>query len=468
MRSIGIRPEALRALFFPKNGLGFHHVDESVRDLARAPEYVLETFDETFQVERRVLDSLLLAQSQRLGVEVVQGARVNFARSHLGAGGNAIEYSVGPQRYRLGSRLLVDASGPAGVLSRHLGLRTTEGLPFQTSAVWAYFTGIRKLATYSGWPGRSQFPRDQYTQHLCFREGWLWYIPLVSWQAAPTANLGRALERLLGAEPPPSREQLVSGFGCPVEDVVSVGVTLRSDRDGRIKDDARGAFAHFAKKYPAIGQLLDGARLLDDHYGTGQPFMSRLQFRGHARRVAGDGWLLVGDAAFFVDPLVSPGLTGGVAGAYRAVEASERALDAGVFSVASFAGYETFVHELHEALERDNQLVYMSFNHPAALALIQRFQEIDARRHFLDNRGSGYGPADTNVWGILDPAYQEMQKAAWRVLRDAEEAVGRTVPIEEQSIRDYEPMVAHLRTLLGGYLEEHADLTPYARANAAA
>src|SRR5262245_57431476 len=43
VRSVGVRQEALRALFFPKNGLGFHYVDESVPDVARAPEYVLET-----------------------------------------------------------------------------------------------------------------------------------------------------------------------------------------------------------------------------------------------------------------------------------------------------------------------------------------------------------------------------------------------------------------------------------------
>jgi hypothetical protein len=168
-----------------------------------------------------------------------------------------------------------------------------------------------------------------------------------------------------------------------------------------------------------------------------------------------------------VDPLISPGLTGGVAGAFRAVEASVAALDSGRREAAAFADYECFMHTLHEALERDNQLVYMSFNHPEALALVQRYQEIDARRHFLDHSGDEYGPADTNVWGILDPAYQELQVAAHGILREEEEAVGREVPVGEQSLRDYEPAVRRLRELLGPYLDAHVDLTPYARENAA-
>ena len=464
VRTIGIPKEAMRALFYPKNGLGFHHVDETVADVAQAPEYVLETFDETYQVERRVLDSLLLEQAQRLGVDVVQGARVALDRSSLGSAGNTLAYDVGSRPYRLRSSLVVDATGPAGLLSRRFGWHSTEGLPFQTGSVWTYFTGISGFQEGRGWRGRSQFPRDEYTQHLCFREGWLWHIPLVSWQHAPTANLRRALSALMD-DPVPSRRQLVEAYGCPAEDIVSVGLVVRSDRDRLLVEDPRAGFEAYRRRYPAIDRLLAGARQLDDHYGTGSPFFSRLAFRGHSRQMAGDGWLLAGDAAFFVDPLISPGLTGGVAGAFQAVEATVAALDSGRSDAAAFADYERFMHALHEALERDNQLVYMSFNHPEAMALVQRFQEVDARRHFLDHGGDDYALPDTNVWGILDPAYQELQVAAHAILREEEEAVGREVPVGEQSLRDYDPAVRRLRELLGPYVEAHRDLTPYARDN---
>jgi 2-polyprenyl-6-methoxyphenol hydroxylase-like FAD-dependent oxidoreductase len=219
------------------------------------------------------------------------------------------------------------------------------------------------------------------------------------------------------------------------------------------------------KKYPVMRQLFGNGVQLDDHYGTGEPFMSRQHIRTHARNVAGDGWLLVGDAAFFVDPLISPGLTGGTAQAYIAATESVKALDENIYTKEFFTKYERFVRSLHEALERDNQMVYMSFNHPEAMKLIQRFQEIDARRHFVQNRGQEYTEADTKVWGILNPAYQELQKAAWEIMREEEMAVSKELSINEQSAHDYERMVERLKTVLEGYVTSHTDLTPYANTN---
>src|SRR5262245_49483215 len=60
LRTVGIPAETMRRLFYPKNGLGFLHVGDGAETVTEAPEYVLETFDETYQVERRVLDTLVL------------------------------------------------------------------------------------------------------------------------------------------------------------------------------------------------------------------------------------------------------------------------------------------------------------------------------------------------------------------------------------------------------------------------
>ena len=106
------------------------------------------------------------------------------------------------------------------MLSRSLGLHTDDDTAFQTGSVWTYFSGIKPLASYRGWPGKAQFPRDHYTEHVCFREGWLWYIPIVSWQSAPTANLGRIYERVLQARLLPSREELEETYSCPTENIV--------------------------------------------------------------------------------------------------------------------------------------------------------------------------------------------------------------------------------------------------------
>ena len=465
LRSVGIRHEVTQRLFYPKNGLGFFHVDEATDEVTHAHEYILETFDETFQVERRVLDTLLIANGRRTGIEVIQGATVDMGKSQIGESSQVVAYSVGRQSSRVGARLVIDASGPSRVLGRHLQKYTDSGVPFQSGAVWAYFKGVRPLDSYQ-WPRHSQFPRDEYTQHLCFREGWMWYIPLVSWQEAPDTNLDQMLTHLLTQEGEvPSQAELVDAFGCPSSSILSVGMVLRQDRDERLRDDPRAAFEYYRQKYPSIAQVLEGGELLEDHYGFSQSYSSRSGFRLRAPEVCGRGWLLVGDAAFFVDPLISPGLTSGAATAFHAAQASVRLLDEPDAEASVLADYEASLRQLHDALERDNQLVYMSFNHPEAMELIQRFQEIDARAHFNSHEGTTYRVEDTNVWGILDPDYQELQQQLYAIMRAAEQEVGVNVPVAEQSARDYEPMVTQIRECVAERLETRGELTPFVAQN---
>ncbi|GAB4376433.1 MAG: hypothetical protein Kow00121_23540 [Elainellaceae cyanobacterium] len=470
LRSVGIQQEVLRSLFFPKNGLGFFHIDESVTDLAQAQEYILETFDETFQVERRVLDSLLLVNARRLGVEVLQGARVNLKRSSLSRSGNQIAYHWQQQDCQLSARLLVDASGPASVLAHHLDTHTKGHATFQNNAVWGYFKNMRRLGDRTDWQAKAQFARDEYTQHLCFQEGWLWYIPLVSWQDTPDAELQTLLEQLLTSTGTlPSQQALVEQFNGAPSDVISIGMVLRDDRDTIYKQQGpQAVFKYYSQKYPAIAQLLDGAELIAGHYTENQHgYMTRANIRSQAQQMSGDGYLIVGDAAFFVDPLISPGLTGGVATAYFAAQESLRVLDGAEASRQTLINYERFAKRLHEALERDNQLVYMSFNHPESLKLIQRFQEIDARRHFHQHVEADYSLVDTNVWGILSPQYQKMQQKLWAVMHQAELDLAQERPMPMQSTTDYESMVSEIHNLLFSYLKQHEELTPYVTQNAA-
>ena len=461
LRSVGISQKALELLFFPKNGLGFFHVDEATESVVEAPEYILETFDETFQVERRLLDNLLIANARRLGVEVIQGVRVDLANSQLSDRGNTIVYRHQQQKYELKAQLVVDASGTASVIARHLDLYNKEDVNFQSNAVWGYFKNVNRLGDRTDWHKVAQFSRDEYTQHFCFREGWMWYIPLVSWENLPDAERDSMLNRMLDAEALPTKAELAARHGCPEEDIISIGMVLRQDRDPKFAEGRKVAFDHYAQQYPAIAQLLEGAELVSDLYGTQQPLRARANIRGYAEQVVGDGWLSIGEAAFFVDPLISPGLTGGVATAYFAAQSTLKAIDRNDFSRSNFADYESFVARLYEALERDNQLVYMSFNHPKAIELIQRFQEIDARRHFNQHIMSDYCLADTNVWGILNPIYQSLQKQLWKIMREAENAVGKQKAVNEQTIADYEFMVEQIEAYLADYLNNHSQLTPY-------
>jgi flavin-dependent dehydrogenase len=60
-------------------------------------------------------------------------------------------------------------------------------------------------------------------------------------------------------------------------------------------------------------------------------------------RLVGDRWLLVGDAAAFIDPVFSTGVYLGMLGAFRAADAIERAFSLGRFSIVDFTSYERWV-----------------------------------------------------------------------------------------------------------------------------
>ena len=433
--------------------------------MTQLPEYILETFDETFQVERQVLDSLILERARKLGVRVFQGAEVQLGDSTLATGGSRLRTKTGRSLQTLACKLVVDASGPSALLARHHKLYTRAGLPFQTGAVWAGFENVASLDDGKKWPQKAQFPRDEYTQHFCFREGWMWYIPLVSWAPSASQNMNQMYRDLLGNDGElPSRDELSRRYGCPYQRTVSLGMVLRDDRDRTLTDDPVSAFEHYAAKYPSIASILDQAHPIAGYVG-GKTFSSRLRVRGWSRRVTGAGWLAIGDAAFFVDPLISPGMTAGAATAFYAATQTLKALDSDCWEVDEFRDYEEYAHRLHQAHERDSQLVSMSFNHPRSLELVQRFQEIDARRHFDTNIETSYGMADTDVWGILQPDYQEKQKALWEVMREAELAVDSRLSIDEQTDSDYQAMVGEMETLLAPYLEANRDLTPYLTQN---
>ncbi len=140
-----------------------------------------------------------------------------------------------------------------------------------------------------------------------------------------------------------TRDELSQKFDCPYEQIWSIGIVLRNDRDRVWNQGPENIFKHYQTKIPTVAKLLDGAEILKDHYPRHTPYAMRKNVRRRAKQVTGDGWLLIGDAAFFVDPLRSPGLTGGVATAYYAVQEVIKALDKGNLSCSRFDIYKAYV-----------------------------------------------------------------------------------------------------------------------------
>ncbi len=224
-----------------------------------------------YQVDRAVLDEEVLARAVTAGA--VLKRPVNVRSVELAGGGlqtvtweNA-DGQTGVEQ----ARWVVDASGVAALLARKNGWHTPNA-EHPIAAVWSRWSGVknwdsRELADkFPAWAGRTKAIRFTATNHLVGRGWWAWFIPLK------------------GGD-------------------VSIGVVF-DQRLVELPDGERlGARLHtMLMEHPAARELLADATW---HEGDVH-FRRNLAYR--STTFAGDGFVLVGDAAGFLDPFYSPGM----------------------------------------------------------------------------------------------------------------------------------------------------------------
>lgn len=215
-----------------------------------------DAYDHAYLVERARFDEILFQAASRAGAVTHTHAAV---RTPLWEG----ERVVGVRWRRRGeesehearARWTIDASGQAALLARQLGLRETiAGLQHQAS--WAHFEHA----------GRLPPPREHQALFVAERDHWLWLFPLS-----------------------PSR--------------ASIGMVRLDPGDERESEASR------AERFDAAVQ---GSSLLAGVLGAAAeritPVRTQRDWSYRMQRVAGPGFLLVGDAAGFIDPVLSTGV----------------------------------------------------------------------------------------------------------------------------------------------------------------
>jgi flavin-dependent dehydrogenase len=229
-------------------------------------------YEHSYQVRRADFDALLLARARELGAVVIEEATV---KEPVFDG----ERVVGVTYTRKGDnekrtvtcRQLVDASGQAHVLARRFDLiEWHEDL--RNIAVWTYFQGGERFAgTRAG---------DILTESR--PNGWFWFIPL--------------------------HDNTVSvGYVTPIDEYKKSGKSLEE------------LYRSEMEKSEEVRRLTAGATQVS-------AFRNIRDWSYTCRRFHGPGWTLVGDAAAFIDPLLSTGVTLAIRGAQGAAEAVDAAL----------------------------------------------------------------------------------------------------------------------------------------------
>jgi flavin-dependent dehydrogenase len=229
-------------------------------------------YEYAYQVRRADFDALLLARARELGAHVVEEATVREPQVDQDRVVGVSYQQKGDARPRSAScRMLVDASGQAHLLARQFDLvEWHEDL--RNIAVWAYFQGGRRY--------RGTRAGDILTESR--PHGWFWFIPL--------------------------SDQTVSiGYVTPIAELKRSGLSLEE------------LFTSELRNAEEVKSLTDGAFRV-----TG--FRSIRDWSYTCRRFHGPGWALVGDAAAFIDPLLSTGVTLAVRGAEGLAHAVDAAL----------------------------------------------------------------------------------------------------------------------------------------------
>lgn len=225
-----------------------------------------------FQVRRADFDALLLDHVRQLGVRVVENATVRepvFDGERMAGVHYQVRTEPRPRAAR--ARMVIDASGQQRWLGRHFDMVDWHE-DLRNIAVWSYYQDCgRDAAPYEGNIVIENRP-----------DGWLWFIPF-------------------------SNGTTGIGYVTPTAAMAASGLAPETMLDTQIEQSEK------------VRELTRQARRVDS-YRTARDWSYTCD------RFSGPGWALVGDAAAFIDPLLSTGVTLALRGASTLARAVHEAL----------------------------------------------------------------------------------------------------------------------------------------------
>jgi len=211
---------------------------------------------QTWQVKREEFDLMMLRNAAEQGVEVHEGVRVlDVIYEGTRAVGVKLQDEAGKQ-WEERADVVVDAAGQSCIIQDRFNLREWDPV-LKKAAVWTYWKGAYRDE------GRDE--GATIVMQVEGRQGWFWYIPLH-------------------------------------DNLISVGIVGPYDYlfQRETKDLEKIYFEEVAK-CRGLDTRLDKAE-------RAGPFRAAKEYSYRSKEVAGDGWVLVGDAFGFLDPLYSSGV----------------------------------------------------------------------------------------------------------------------------------------------------------------
>ena len=315
----------------------------------------------TWQVTRAQFDHMLIDHAAEQGAVVHQGVLV---KQVLFEGDRAVGVEVQMQdgtREKFYANVVVDATGQMAMLSNKFRWRVRDP-KLKKAVLYSYFKGAHREPDLNG--GATLVLRTEHGSG-----GWFWYIPLEN-------------------------------------DITSVGIVANPEYllKGRGQDLAKIYQEEIDKCEPCRKRVAEGTRV-DKIY-------SILDYSYRSKHNAGNGFIIIGDAYGFLDPIYSSGVLLALKMAELAADAIHDAFNHDDFSAARLGQYQA---KLDRGIESMRKLVYAFYNEGFSFAgFLRKYPE--ERVHiinlligdvFKEGVDSVYGPM-SEFAEIPPPLYEQV------------------------------------------------------------
>lgn len=287
---LGVTSKIDEANFMIKAGVRFKFFDaETVIRPSEFPQYFPRGY--TLHVDRARYDKILLDHARSSGVEIRQPWTVREVLFERGRAVGVLAGPSGEEPKPIYCSVVVDGSGRDCLIARKLGWRKPDPKLNRIS----YFTHF-KGAHFNNYGNENTTVLDVHT----INGGWAWYIPLAGGVTSVGVVLGADFIRNMTVKGIQER------FDSTIKDATEIIEWIKPAR----------------QTMPM--QAISNISYLNDSF-------------------VGDGFVLVGDAAMFLDPIFSAGVFLASRGGVFAARAIHQALEAGDTSAANLRPYENAI-----------------------------------------------------------------------------------------------------------------------------
>lgn len=308
MERLGVLEKVRKAGFQEKYGAFFWNAGSGgIRPVVFA-DAIDDKHPLAYQVKRADFDDLLLRHAMEQGVEVRQETPVREVLFQNGRAVGVRAEDPAGRPFELAARVVVDASGQDALLSKKLKTRSFDP-KLKRAGLFAHYENVPRSQGRSA--GDILLPVENNV--------WYWIIPF----SDGTSSVGAVFEPAEADNAPQPGETTEQRF----ERIVGRSARMR--------------------------ELLGPGRRTSKVVGISD-------YASFSSRFAGDGWVMVGDAASFLDPVFSTGVFLAMAMGERAAKAIDRALSRkGRVDARDLAGYE---RESRRLVARFRRFVYAFYD----------------------------------------------------------------------------------------------------------